>query len=226
MPEPADILTALTSHHLLDRIEGPTVNYRFEHQQFQEFYAALALSDALAGLPQDDLALTDDFVSRYINDPAWEEPVCMVAEDLEPYQPTPRRETCSLQERCVLIPYSPRHLPALSDLPSERKCGQNLASACGPSIPRQIVNTANWRSRPCSPPALTNSLTSSFRCLRIQIKVRHATYRAVEISSLEPGPENAQIFVWTEELRTEFVSELMLHHRKPSRNGICADGPK
>lgn len=45
--EPDDILNALTSHHTLERVEYPDTTYRFEHQQFQEYYYALTLRDEL-----------------------------------------------------------------------------------------------------------------------------------------------------------------------------------
>lgn len=216
-PEPADILTALTSHHLLDRIEGPTVNYRFEHQQFQEFYAALALSDALAGLPQDDLALTDDFVSRYINDPAWEEPVCMVAEDLGTL-------SANAPAGNLLIAEALRVDPVFS---------ATLARLVGPSVRTQVRAELSQRLR-----SLYTASESQYRQLALAAmlatgsdefsdilvplltnsdqQVRLATYRAgrdFHPSSL--GPDWAHIVsLWTEELRTEFVSELTLHHRQ------------
>jgi hypothetical protein len=36
LPEPDDVLNALTSHHILERIEYPNASFRFEHQQFQD----------------------------------------------------------------------------------------------------------------------------------------------------------------------------------------------
>jgi hypothetical protein len=46
-PEPGDILNVLTSHHVLERIDYPVTSFRFEHQQFQEYYSALVLEDQL-----------------------------------------------------------------------------------------------------------------------------------------------------------------------------------
>ena len=39
LPEPADILSTLCAHHLLERVNYPWVAFKFQHQQFQEFYA-------------------------------------------------------------------------------------------------------------------------------------------------------------------------------------------
>ena len=40
VPEPESILNALCAHHVLELLDYPSVAFRFEHQQFQEFYAA------------------------------------------------------------------------------------------------------------------------------------------------------------------------------------------
>lgn len=54
-PEPAAVLNALCAHHALERLEQPAAAFRFQHQQFQEFYAARFLTGALL-----DLARTGD----------------------------------------------------------------------------------------------------------------------------------------------------------------------
>ena len=46
--EPSEILGALTDHHVLERTVQANGNLQFEHQQFQEFYAARTLGNALA----------------------------------------------------------------------------------------------------------------------------------------------------------------------------------
>jgi hypothetical protein len=43
---PAAVLHALCAHHALEQIDYPSVSFRFQHQQFQEFYAARFLSSA------------------------------------------------------------------------------------------------------------------------------------------------------------------------------------
>jgi hypothetical protein len=83
-PEPSDILTALTSHHLLDRVDDPIISYRFQHQQFQEFYAAVSLKAALTDVAtHNDPERIHGFVARYINRPTWQEPLFMIAEELD-----------------------------------------------------------------------------------------------------------------------------------------------
>jgi hypothetical protein len=82
-PDPDAVLHALTAHHVLEQIDHPSVAYRFQHQQFQEFYAARFLADVLRALvPKQDSAADKAFAASYINEPMWEEPLRMVAEEI------------------------------------------------------------------------------------------------------------------------------------------------
>jgi hypothetical protein len=85
------VLDALASRHVLERMEYPHPAYRFEHQQFQEFYAAEFLKSKLLQLTADasnsreQIAGTDaarEFQTQYINQSAWSEPLYMLASDL------------------------------------------------------------------------------------------------------------------------------------------------
>jgi hypothetical protein len=79
MPDPSTVLMALCSHHVLERSTYPDVTYTFLHQQFQELFAALHLKRELA-----EIAATgkgrEDFAARHVNEPAWTQPVEMLAE--------------------------------------------------------------------------------------------------------------------------------------------------
>ena len=82
-PDPATVLHTLSAHHVLEQIDYPSVAFRFQHQQFQEFYAARYLVNALAGLVQNgNEAVNRAFAASYINKPMWEEPLRMVAEEI------------------------------------------------------------------------------------------------------------------------------------------------
>jgi NACHT conflict system protein len=83
VPDPATVLHALCAHHVLERLEYPSARFRFQHQQFQEFYAARFLGNALAGLVQSgDQTADRAFAASYINKPMWEESLRMVAEEI------------------------------------------------------------------------------------------------------------------------------------------------
>lgn len=80
-PEPQSVLTVLAAHHILQRLDHPAPTYRFQHQQFQELYAAghlLGVLGSLAG--SGDAAAAREFQAKILNHPAWHEPVLMVAE--------------------------------------------------------------------------------------------------------------------------------------------------
>ena len=79
---PAEVLANLTAHHLLERVEYPETVFQFEHQQFQEYYAALDVRARLLDLRDDDHDATDLFTADYVNEPAWAEPLRMIAETL------------------------------------------------------------------------------------------------------------------------------------------------
>jgi energy-coupling factor transporter ATP-binding protein EcfA2 len=81
VPEPASILSALCAHHVLERLAYPSVAFRFQHQQIQEFYAASRLTRLLSGLVAEDHPdRIRDFQAGYLNMPMWGEPLRMIAE--------------------------------------------------------------------------------------------------------------------------------------------------
>ena len=76
------MLALLTAHHLLERIEYPEPSFGFEHQQFQEYYASIDVRALLLGLQDGDGRSVLQFMASYVNQPAWEEPLLMIAETL------------------------------------------------------------------------------------------------------------------------------------------------
>jgi hypothetical protein len=78
-PDPGAVLTALCSHHVLERSTYPDVSYTFFHQQFQELFAALHLMHELAEITASGVGHAE-FASKYVNEPAWSQPLYMLAE--------------------------------------------------------------------------------------------------------------------------------------------------
>jgi hypothetical protein len=78
-PDPGTVLTALCSHHVLERSTYPDVTYTFFHQQFQELFAALRLRHELIKIAVTGVG-RKDFVANYVNEPAWSQPLEMLAE--------------------------------------------------------------------------------------------------------------------------------------------------
>lgn len=79
--EPVAVLNALCAHHVLERSEYPQLAYRFQHQLFQDFYAALRLTGILEELvrTQEPRAIKE-FQVTYLDQPSWDEPLRMIAE--------------------------------------------------------------------------------------------------------------------------------------------------
>ncbi len=82
-PNPDAILQVLCAHHVLERLENPAVSFRFQHQQFQEFYASRFLLQKLTALVgAGDADSHRAFAASYIDKPLWEEALFMIAEDV------------------------------------------------------------------------------------------------------------------------------------------------
>jgi hypothetical protein len=79
VPNPGAVLTALCSHHVLEPSSYPDVSYTFFHQQFQELFAALRLKRELAAIVATRKG-DAEFSAKYVNEPAWSEPLYMLAE--------------------------------------------------------------------------------------------------------------------------------------------------
>ena len=81
VPEPADVLMELCSHSLLERSGGVTTSFRFQHQQYQELFAALALMQLLAeALHEADESRFHNLSISYLNLPHWEEAITLIAD--------------------------------------------------------------------------------------------------------------------------------------------------
>ena len=79
-PQPQAVLEALVSHHVLIRGSG-TGTYSFQHQQFQEWYASLAV-ERLIRVSADDESARALLKAEMLNLPAWEEAVLFACERL------------------------------------------------------------------------------------------------------------------------------------------------
>jgi len=82
-PEQGVVLHALSNHHVLERLDLDGIAFRFEHQQFQEFFAALELKRLLLSeVRGNDGKQERLFLSTYVNEPRWGESIYMLAEDI------------------------------------------------------------------------------------------------------------------------------------------------
>ena len=215
LPESADILATLAGHHVLERNEYPTTSFRFEHQQFQEYYAALTVKDDLTQIvATGDRAQSDLFTRRYVNDPSWGEPLHMIASELgDAGNDIPAHR--SLVESALQV---------------DAVFAARLAFDGGPSLWKEIRGAMHDRLRAlyAAPNqhlrgyALTAMLaTGSDEFVDIVIplltdpdqQVRLHAYRsAMPFHTSSLGDDWWRVVSqWTDDRRAEFVSELTLH---------------
>ena len=214
---PAEVLASLTAHHLLERVEYPETVFQFEHQQFQEHYAALDVGARLLNLGDGDREGINRFRTDYVNIPTWGEPLRMIAETLA--EPTVDRK---IRAGVKLV-----NMALTVDL----VFAGELARLCGATVWRELCTVVGKRFRAAhatpdrnyqqhAVAAMLATGADDFCDIVLPLlsgedqQARLSTYRLwpdVQLSSL--GSDwRERVRSWNEEARTDFVSEL-LHHR-------------
>lgn len=222
LPEPADVLSVLCSHHLLERIEYPSVAFRFAHQQYQEHYAAIRVKQILDSALAGGVNERRYFASECLNAPAWDEPVRMVAEVIG-LEPDGFSQSSKPVGAGGLLVELAMECDLVFAAELFRLCGQSVRRDVGPAIDARL---RSWLSVPddhhqkCALTAILASGYDGFRDILIPVlsnpdsQVRLRTYR------LRPGLQPSSIgdnwqevvASWTEKARATFVSEI-LHDR-------------
>ena len=111
---------------MLEQIDYPSVAFRFQHQQFHEFYAARFLVNALDELVrQSDDDAKKVFAASYINMPMWEEPLRMVAEEIRLRNGDGATKKAGIDSGCLLVTLTLSIDPVLA-------C--DLSRLCGPAV--------------------------------------------------------------------------------------------
>lgn len=216
------VLATLTAHHVLERVDYPQTAFQFEHQQLQEYYAALDVRARLLDLRNDDHDATSRFTADYVNDSAWAEPLRMIAETFAEQTgdgETDRRNTSAGGKLVAMA------------LAVDPVFAGELAWLCGTAVWNEVRAAVGERLR-----ALYTIRDGSFRRYAIAAmlatgaddfgdiivpllsgqdqQTRLRTYRLwpdIQVSSLGPNWRQ-HVRGWSEEARADFVSEL-LHHR-------------
>jgi hypothetical protein len=216
------VLATLTSHHVLERVDYPQTAFQFEHQQLQEYYAALDVRARLLELRDDDKDATGRFTAEYVNDPAWAEPLRMIAETF-----AEKTGDDGLDEKNSL---AGRKLVQMA-LGVDLVFAGELVRLCGPTVWNEMraivgerfravyaVHDRNYRQYAIS--AMLATGAGDFSDIIVPLlsgdeqQVRLSTYRLwpdIQVSLLGPNWRH-QVRSWSEEARVDFVSEL-LHHR-------------
>lgn len=221
LPEPALVLNALCDHHVLERLNYQPDTLSFEHQQFQELYAALRLRRCLSELVEADNKDWDrEFAKDYVNDPKWEEPLRMIAEEIGVLSLAAAGGVeLALGKRLVEVALTvdPIFAAELSRL-SGGLVWKEVRIAVGERL-RSWYNANDENHRQCALAGMLASGSDDFADIILPLltsndsQVRLGTYRAgTEFHPTTLG-RNWRTIVnsWSEKARAEFVSELALH---------------
>ena len=216
------ILATLTAHHVLERIEYPETVFQFEHQQLQEYCAALDVRARLLDLRDDERDAIDRFTADYVNDSAWAEPLLMIAETLAEQTGNARTDRRNIHAGKKLV-----DMALLVDL----VFAGELAQLCGPTVWNEVRASVGERLRGAHAlpdgnhqqyaiAAMLASGADDFRDIILPLlsgqdqETRLRTYRLwpdIQLSSLGSNWRE-QVRGWSEDARENFVFEL-LHHR-------------
>ena len=216
------VLASLTAHHILERVEYPETVFQFEHQQFQEYYAALDVRAWLLDLRDDDHDAIDRFTADYVNYPAWAEPLRMIAETFAEQTGNDGTDKRNIRAGAKLV-----EMALVVDL----VFAGELSQLCGTAVWNEVRAVVGERFRAAyairdgnyqqyAIAAMLATGADDFRDIILPLlsgqdqQTRLRTYRLwpdIQLSSLGSNWRE-QVRGWSEEARADFVSEL-LHHR-------------
>ena len=225
------ILATLSAHHVLERFDYPQTVFQFEHQQLQEYYAALDVHARLLDLPDDDGDATGRFTADYVNEPAWGEPLRMSAETFA--EQTGDGETDKRNARAganlvkMALVVDPVFAGELAQL-----CGaavwNEVRAAIGEHF-RALYAIRDSQYRQYAVAAMLATGAEDFSDIVVPLlsgpsqQARLGTYRLwpdIQVSLLGANWRQ-QVHSWSDEARADFVSE-MLHHRLDAEIAVFA----
>lgn len=216
------VLATLTAHHVLERVDHPQTAFQFEHQQLQEYYAALDVCTQLLDLLDNDRDATGRFTADYVNDPAWAEPLRMIAETFAEQTGDDEANKRNKSAGAKLVKMA---------IAVDLVFAGELAQLCGATVWEDVRETVEERFRTVyaigggnfrqyAIAAMLASGADDFSDIILPLlsgqdqQTRLHTYRLwpdIRVSSLGPNWRE-QVRGWSDKARADFVSEL-LHHR-------------
>ena len=219
---PPAVLATLTAHHVVERLDYPQTAFQFEHQQLQEYYAALDIRARLLELRDDDRDGIGRFTADCVNDPAWAEPLRMIAETLAERPGDGETEKRNIRAGKKLVEMA---------LTVDLVFAGELAQLCGAVVWNEVraavgerfrriyaIRDGNYRQYALAAMLATGG--DDFSDIVVPLlsgqdqQTRLRTYRLwpdIQVSSVGPNWRE-QVRGWSEEARSDFVSEV-LHHR-------------
>lgn len=223
VPDPGSVLTALCSHHVLERSTYPDTTYSFFHQQFQELFAALLLKHELMEITAVDVGKAE-FITKYVNEPAWSEPVEMLAEFIGRHtSDEPLANAVGMGQTLVEMA-----------LPLDAVFASKLAQLCGAEVwaavrepvglrLRQLYRSEYKLHREIGLAGMVATGSEDFKDILLPLlaakdhEARSGVYGTGEplrLSSLGANWERT-VAQWDEEAQVNFVAEMMEHGPAP-----------
>ena len=216
------VLATLTAHHVLELVDYPQAAFRFEHQQLQEYYAALDIRARLLNLRGDDHEVTGCFTADYVNDPAWAEPLRMIAETFAQQSGDGGADKRNTRAGGKLVEMA---------LAVDLVFAGELAQLCGSTVWNEVCSVVSERFRAVyaihdgnyrhyALAAMLASGVDDFSDIIVPLlseKDRGTQLHTywlwpdIRVSSLGQNWRE-QVRGWSDEARADFVSQL-LHHR-------------
>jgi hypothetical protein len=215
VPEPLDVLNELSKHHILERIEHPDAFFRFQHQQFQEYFAAnglkTRLGDVVRGKSQEE---EENFLKHFVNEPKWGESLRMMAEEIGTASASKEMVDGGAKLVCMALKVDPIF-------------AGELGRWCGPTVWEEVGNEVGERLRAyyaqpdrhekeCALAAMLSTGRHDFADVLVPLlstsdrQIRLALYYGgVEFLPSCIGPNWMEVVRgWPEEARLDLVVEL------------------
>ena len=195
---------------------------RFEHQQLQEYFAALNTHAQLLDLPDEDPNATDRFTAHYVNEPSWAEPLRMIAETLAEHIGNGAADERNTRAGTKLVEVALAVDPVFSGELAQR-CGSTVWNEVRAMVGdrlRTIYAIPNGTNQQYALAAMLATGAEDFRDIIEPLlsdedqQARLTAYRLwrdIRVSSLGSNWRE-RVRGWSDEARADFVSEL-LHHR-------------
>jgi hypothetical protein len=224
LPDPGSVLTALCSHHVLERSSYPDVIYTFLHQQFQESFAALHLKRELSEIVTTGTG-REDFAARYVNEPAWTQPIEMLAEFIGRHSDEEPLPDAVAMGQALVEMALPLDAPFAAKL--ARLCGTEVWRVTRDALDarlRQLWQSSVSQHRDIAVAGMVASGSEDFKDIlepllssedtNLQLEP-YRTGEPFEVTSLGAAWEDT-VSRWPEGARASFVAEMMQRSPAPA----------
>ena len=223
LPEPAEILSVLCAHHVLERLEYPSTAFRFQHQQFQAWYVSIVLRKYLLELvDNNNQEINRNFMREYINIPLWEESLRMIAEAIGDLNADSSDVSRMIKTGKMLVEFALDVDPIFS---------AELARLCGNAVWLEVKDKVGQRLRSwyqaeddshkrCALAGMLASGSEDFKDILFplltnddqQVRLRaYRSFREFHVSSLGENWKQT-IKIWKDDHRADFIGEVVHDH--------------